>query len=134
MVLLVSITGVLALLFAGVCIWAFSKQSLEDTWGVVIKKPLANDMDLLLEKSRLGLRCHELAQDAGLSRREEEVLLLLACKKKPAAIAEKLFIEVSTVNTHKKHVYRKLNVHSAKQLQERIGTIDGSVDPLTQAT
>lgn len=129
-ILLVVVTSVLALLFTVVCMWTFSRQSLEDTWGVVIKQPLANDMDLLLEKSRLGLRCHELAQNAGLSRREEEVLLLLAYKKKPAVIAEKLFIEVSTVNTHKKNVYRKLGVHSAKQLQARIGTIDDGVDPL----
>jgi DNA-binding CsgD family transcriptional regulator len=42
----------------------------------------------------------------------------MAQRKKPAAIAEQLVIEVSTVNTHKKHIYRKLDIHSSKELQQ----------------
>lgn len=121
---LVIASGLLAALFCIACIRAFAEKNLDDSWGSIVKTPISKDMGLLLEKSRLGLRCHELAEEAGLSKREEEVLLLLAYKKKPSEIAKQLVIEVSTVNTHKKHVYQKLDVHSAKQLQERIGTVE----------
>ena len=50
--------------------------------------------------------------------------MLLAQKKKPSLIAKQLVIEVSTVNTHKKHLYQKLGVHSAKELQQRIGSVE----------
>ncbi len=120
----VAVACALGVAFAAVCMGTFSKKSLRDTWGVIVTTPMSQDFDLLLEKTRLGLRCHELAQEADLSRREEEVLLLLAQKKKPAAIAEQLGIEPSTVTTHRKHVYQKLGVHSAKQLQGRIGSAE----------
>lgn len=120
---LAMVSGLLALLFAAAAIQAFSKRNLNGKWSNIIRKPLAHDTDLLLERTRLGLRCHELAEETGLSAREEEVLLLIAQKKKPSAIAKQLVIEVSTVNTHKKHIYRKLGVHSAKELQARLGSI-----------
>ena len=48
------------------------------------------------------------------------MLLLLAYKKKPSEIAKQLVIEVSTVNTHKKHVYQKLDVHSRDEVIDLI--------------
>ncbi len=122
----VAVACALGIVFAAVCMGTFSKKSLRDTWGVIVTTPMSQDFDLLFEKTRLGLRCHELAQEADLSRREEEVLLLLAQGKKPAAVAEQLGIEPSTVTTHRKHVYQKLGVHSAKQLRERVGSAEGS--------
>ncbi|WP_165043996.1 helix-turn-helix transcriptional regulator [Adlercreutzia sp. ZJ138] len=123
-VILVLVGGILVGLFAAASMYAFSRRSLEGSWSAIIRKPIAQDIGLMLERSRLGLRCHELAQETGLSVREEEVLLLIAQRKKPSDIAKQLFIEVSTVNTHKKHIYQKLDVHSAKQLQDRIGSVD----------
>ena len=120
----IAVACALGVVFALVCARSFSKRSLRDTWGTIVATPMSQDFDLVIEKTRLGLRCHELAQEADLSRREEEVLLLLAQRKKPAAIAEQLNIEPSTVTTHRKHVYQKLDVHSAKQLQERIGSCE----------
>ncbi len=113
---LLGISVCFAIAFVLVVSWAFSSQNLEDRWGTVIKTPIAEDFDLALEKTHLGMRCHELAKAGDLSRREEEVLLLLLRKEKPAKIAEDLCIGVSTVNTHKKHIYQKLDVHSNKQL------------------
>lgn len=120
--MLVAVSGLFALLFAVAAVRVFSKRNLDGIWSNIIRKPIAHDTELLLERTRLGLRCRELAKEAGLSAREEEVLLLLAQRKKPAVIARQLVIEVSTVNTHKKHIYRKLDVHSAKELQARLGT------------
>lgn len=52
----------------------------------------------------------------GLTSREEEILLLLWRKKRPADIATDMNLSVSTVRTHVKHIYAKLNVHSSKEL------------------
>lgn len=127
-IVLTLVISLFALCFAVVAVRTFSSPNLESRWSPLVKKPVGQDMAPLLERSRLGLRCHELAAEAGLSSREEEVLLLLAQKKKPAAIASQLVIEVSTVNTHKKHIYRKLDVHSAKELQARIGQAEKEAD------
>lgn len=116
--------GILALLYAATALRTFSDPDLQGRWSTLIRQPVGQDMAPLLERSRLGLRCHELAKEAGLSSREEEILLLMAQQKKPSAIAEQLVIAVSTVNTHKKHIYRKLDVHSAKELQARLGQVD----------
>lgn len=110
----------MAALFAAASIYAFSNRNLKGTWTAIVDHPLAQDIDLVLERSRLGLRCHNLAEETGLSRREEEVLLLTAQGKKPSAIAKQLGIAPSTVTTHKKHIYQKLDVHSAKELRARI--------------
>ena len=118
------VCSLLALLYAVTAVRTFSDPDLQGRWSTLIRQPVGQDMAPLLERSRLGLRCHELAGEAGLSSREEEILLLMAQRKKPSAIAEQLVIAVSTVNTHKKHIYRKLDVHSAKELQARIGQVD----------
>jgi LuxR family maltose regulon positive regulatory protein len=47
-----------------------------------------------------------------LSQREEEVLRLLATSLSTAEMAEELCIAVSTLRTHIKNIYGKLQVHS----------------------
>ena len=127
---LLLLSGCLIVVFAAVVAWVFSTQNLEDRWGTVIKRPLAEDFDFAIEKTQIGIRCHELSQENGLSRREEEVLLCLAKGQKPSKVASELCIEVSTVNTHKKHIYQKLDVHSGKQLDALIA--GGETDKISQ--
>ena len=64
---LVIASGLLAALFLH-CLHMFAEKNLDDSWGSIVKTPISKDMGLLLEKSRLGLRCHELAEEAGLSK------------------------------------------------------------------
>lgn len=45
-----------------------------------------------------------------LSKRETEILMLIAAEKKTAEIAEQLQISVNTVETHRKHLFDKLQV------------------------
>lgn len=45
-----------------------------------------------------------------LSKREIEILMLIAQEKTTFEIAEQLFITVSTVETHRKNLFQKLNV------------------------
>ena len=59
--------------------------------------------------TRIARRCR-------LSPREIEVLFLLAKGRNSAAIQEALYISVGTANTHMRHIYRKLDVHSQHEL------------------
>jgi DNA-binding NarL/FixJ family response regulator len=51
-----------------------------------------------------------------ITKREKEVLSLIASGLTNAAIAEKLFISVSTVDSHRKSLLTKLNVNNTAQL------------------
>jgi LuxR family maltose regulon positive regulatory protein len=54
-----------------------------------------------------------------LSKREMEVLQLLTTKLTAAEIADQLFVAESTVRTHIKHIYSKLNVNRRFEAIER---------------
>ncbi|MFR7403686.1 MAG: response regulator transcription factor [Coriobacteriaceae bacterium] len=58
--------------------------------------------------------CAEAAAEFGLSAREAEILLLIARGHTTNSMAEKLVISPYTVNTHIRHIYRKLNIHSQR--------------------
>lgn len=117
-------TVILVALILAATLFFMSEKQLSSSWGVVLKQPLSQDIGLALEKSRLGVRCHELSQQYGLTAREEEVLLLLFQQKKLADAAASLCIEKSTFKTHVKHVYQKLEVHSRKELLALVGMAD----------
>lgn len=51
-----------------------------------------------------------------LTPREIDVLILIAQNKKTKDIAEFLFISINTVQSHKKNLYSKLNIHSVSEL------------------
>jgi DNA-binding NarL/FixJ family response regulator len=60
-----------------------------------------------------------------LSEREKEILALLVKAKSYKAIAAECFISIDTVNTHVRHIYEKLHVHSkseavAKAINQRL--------------
>jgi ATP/maltotriose-dependent transcriptional regulator MalT len=62
----------------------------------------------------------------GLSEREMEVLFLVKTGMTSKEIAEELFIAVSTVRSHLKNIYSKLDVHSrmeAIQKAEELGLL-----------
>jgi LuxR family maltose regulon positive regulatory protein len=54
-----------------------------------------------------------------LTGRELDVLRLLATPLSTAEIAERLFVAVSTVRSHTKSIYGKLNVHQRADAAER---------------
>ena len=51
-----------------------------------------------------------------LSEREIEVLQLIAWGLTNAEIAERLFVSIRTVETHRAHIHQKLNVHTRAEL------------------
>jgi transcriptional regulator of acetoin/glycerol metabolism len=56
-----------------------------------------------------------------LTRREQEVLELLLCRASNREIAERLFLSVATVKTHRRNIYQKLGVSDLRGLLARLG-------------
>ena len=91
--------------------YLFRRYSPDSLWGLVIR-----DEETLSPNDRLQSICSTLAEEYDLTPREEEVLYMRLQGKRPTMIARELFVEVSTVRSHIKHIYAKLNVHSQKEL------------------
>ena len=66
----------------------------------------------------LFARTKELSEMYALSSREKDVLDLIAQGRDVAYAAERLFISESTVRTHVKSIYRKMNIHNRQELFE----------------
>jgi DNA-binding NarL/FixJ family response regulator len=76
--------------------------------------------------------------DYGLTERETEVLREMTEGRTQQAIADRLFVSRSTVNTHVQHIYAKLHVSSgteavAKALRERLVGGFGAPPPASEA-
>ena len=90
----------------------FGTASLSDGWGMttaVSDGAPAKDADLQEAMTAL-------AKEHGLTPREVEVALLLAKGRDQAFIADDLHISVDTVKTHRRSIYRKLEIHSHQEL------------------
>ena len=107
-------------LIAVMCVF-FSEKHVTSQWGVVLKHPIADDLELYMEKNRLGIKCKELADDHGLTARESEILLLIARGRHLSQIAGELNISNNTVKTHTRHIYAKLAVNSRRALMALLG-------------
>lgn len=59
----------------------------------------------------------------GLTAREVEVLVLLADGADAAAVASRLVVSLSTANTHIRHIYAKLGIHSRQELMARLALV-----------
>lgn len=68
----------------------------------------------------LKMRCDALARQYRLSPREDEIFRLLAQGRSNAEIEKELFIAAGTLKAHIYHIYTKMDVHSRKELIERI--------------
>lgn len=65
----------------------------------------------------------------GLTRREEEVLACLVEGKNRAQIQEELVLSESTVRTHLRHIYAKLDVHSKDDAVDTVRRVGGEGRP-----
>ena len=59
----------------------------------------------------------------GLTAREAEVLALLADGADAAAVASQLVVSLSTADTHIRHIYAKLGIHSRQELMARLALV-----------
>lgn len=68
-------------------------------------------------------RVAELGGEFGLTRREGDVLVLLVRGYSLPVIGERLSISLGTVDTHVKHIYKKMGIHSRKELLDIFNTL-----------
>lgn len=61
-------------------------------------------------------RCAAIAERGKLTKREAEILGMLARGRNRAYIEETLVVSRNTVNSHVKHIYAKLDIHSHQEL------------------
>lgn len=62
------------------------------------------------------MRCAQLADEFGLSLREQEVLGYLGRGRSQPYIRDQLVLSKNTVASHVKHIYAKLGVHSKQEV------------------
>lgn len=65
-------------------------------------------------------KCLAVAQAYKLSPRETEIAMLIAQGRDSAHIEKKLFLSRSTVQTHRMHLYQKLDIHNRQELLDII--------------
>lgn len=98
-------------------------KSFDTTWGI---KPRGNGRDgegaAGTPAMPLEERCRRAAFVYNLTRREEEVLVLLLRGMSTPDIERELSISNGTARNHVQHVYKKFDVHSRDELQERMAT------------
>jgi len=95
--------GVVAILFAGIGVWAGLRLTRRK---VVIANP-----DYKLNEPEL--------QRLGISKREYEVLELMAQGLSNQEIADKLFVSLNTVKTHSSNLFMKLDARRRTQAVRR---------------
>lgn len=89
----------------------FSEKQVKVLWGLAEQSFEVNEKAHYEEK---------LSNEFGLTRRETEVCLLLIQGRSLPYIREKLHIAEGTANTHVRHIYEKLNVHTRQELLDKI--------------
>lgn len=75
---------------------------------------------------RLVDTCKHVALDYGLTPRELEVLIILAQGDTLARVQSDLVISEGTAITHRRHIYRKLGVHSKQDLLDKIREVSAA--------
>lgn len=85
-----------------------------------------SNIEFLSMTSRLGMSSKEnadrIAKSFALSKRETEVLSYLAQGRTVVYISDALFISTNTVDTHVKHIYAKLGIHSKQELIDMVSS------------
>lgn len=78
--------------------------------------PEVHTFDMPAEVEQAGASADPTLRADMLSTREKEIISLTAQGCSADQIAESLFISTHTVNTHRRNIYKKLNINGIKQL------------------
>lgn len=99
------------LMMAALVVIFFTKRGLSAKWDFRLA-----DEDIDNATLREQHRINELAKTYGLSPREKEIFEHLLQGKSYAQISEELFIAEGTLKAHSNHIFKKLDIHSRKEL------------------
>lgn len=72
-------------------------------------------VELLMERTK-GQPLQKNENDESLSEREREIVICIARGMSNKDVADKLFISINTVLTHRENIFRKLDIHSISGL------------------
>ncbi|MGI6105584.1 MAG: helix-turn-helix transcriptional regulator [Raoultibacter sp.] len=72
--------------------------------------------EIVTDTDSFDQRCAMLSETYGLSNRESEILPFALKGRTSERISQELFISKSTVDTHLRRIYRKMEVHSKQEL------------------
>lgn len=104
--------GAIALIFTGLGIWLALKLTGSKVETVVVEK------EVYVHTGTFTLNEEELNK-LGISRRELEVLQLMSEGLSNQEIGQRLYVSLSTVKTHVKNLFEKLNVARRTQAIDR---------------
>jgi DNA-binding CsgD family transcriptional regulator len=111
--LLYPLTTLIVVIWLIVYAFVFNEQTLQSVLSVISTKGSGNFMK----------HCRIVSEHFGLSERESEVLIYFAKGRNSAYIQNELCLSKNTVNSHRKHIYTKLGIHSNQDL---INMVQGS--------
>lgn len=103
---------VLFVLLAGVLMITPSSR----LWRVMLEGIEAVESNAFDAQVAYGQRCAELAEVYHLTAREAEILIMLGRGHTSSFVADELTVAESTVRSHRKNIYRKLDVSSREEL------------------
>lgn len=84
--------------------------------GEIFKEPAAETPAPTTSWNLLAHQCDRVSQAFDLSQRESEVLSLIMQGRNVPAVAEELVVSRNTVQTHVRHIYERLGIHSRQEL------------------
>lgn len=91
--------------------WLGKDSDLRKWWGLRRNYTAQQFRDQLIEQ-----KAAHLAEQYGLSQREQEILVMLAQGKRAQQIGDELYVTIYTVRKHTQNIYNKLDVHSFSEL------------------
>lgn len=88
--------------------------------------PVSSQVETPTQQKKVPLlrRCQIIGEHYSLSNREIDVFHLLASGRNAARVQEELMISAGTVNTHTRHIYQKLDVHTQQELIDLMQNAD----------
>lgn len=116
----VSLITVFVLMFIAIFVLN-GKETRMVLQGVDPESPRAEVFEGMPSRDEELVRCMQsLAEEFGLSPRETEVATLLAKGRSLPFIQGELHISAGTAQTHARHIYRKLSIHSRQELLDAV--------------
>ncbi len=95
-----------------------------DKQAIQSDKRIKEETEIEDRPNEIKRKCAVIADTYLLSRREAEVFYLLACGRNAASIQKILYIAPGTANTHMRHIYKKINVHSQQELLDLLDSVE----------
>ena len=118
----VAIVMVFALLLGALLL--FGSVNLDTGWDMASVEPVSQ-ADVAM--SAFDRACETVARDYRLTPRETEIFQQLARGRNQEYIGEYLHVSKDTVKTHRKNVYRKLDIHSQQDLMSLVEQTEASL-------